>query len=121
MEVTDNTVRELVAVAQHGCQFREYAAGMLLAHAGCYGPARREILVSCMARGYHEWPAVAQFLRDWCAQDRRPSREVTKFVPGDHYYALDQKFNSLSSAIDHLQASGYRYSGLREKHVYTEQ
>ena len=117
--IDENEVRELVAVAQHGYQFREYAASQLISLAGCWGNCRYEILLSVMARGFHEWPNVFQLLADWKAQDRMPSREVSKFIPGDHYHVADRKFDTLEAAQEYIRSRGWRYAGLTEKHVYS--
>jgi hypothetical protein len=60
-------------------------------------------------------------LNDWNGQaPDRPGVRVSKFVPGEHFHVLNEKFLSLDDAIKHLKSKGYEYDGLDEKFVYPE-
>lgn len=77
------------------------------------------ILDSCLARGDIE--QAEKDIADWNTQRVAASRRteyVSKWVPGDHYYALDQKFDTLAKAKAHLKRRGYAYGGLRERFQY---
>lgn len=50
-----------------------------------------------------------KMLRDF---DKRPTRPISKWMPGAHYYALDQKFNTQEQAERHLGEHGYKSSGV---------
>jgi len=78
------------------------------------------LLTSAFARGDRE--TAWKFIADWNAErDRlRPKRSVSKWIPGIHFYAVDEKFDTLEEAIEHLQSKGYAYDGLRERHQYRE-
>lgn len=43
---------------------------------------------------------------------------IHKWVPGDHYYALGEKFNTMAEAEAHLERNGFKCLGLRETFVY---
>lgn len=78
------------------------------------------LLTSALARGDDE--AAWKFISDWNAErDRlRPKHSVSKWIPGVHYYALAEKFDTLEEAIEYLQSKGYAYGGLRERYQYRE-
>lgn len=73
---------------------------------------------SCLNRGDIE--GAKRFIQDWNATKVKPKRDVSKWTPGDHYYALDQKFVTLEAAIEHLKAKGYEFGELRERFQYRE-
>lgn len=62
--------------------------------------------------------AVRRFINDWSCRSNRPSKVVTKFIPGEHYHCNGCKFNCLTEAKEYLEQSGFTYEGLRETHVY---
>jgi hypothetical protein len=102
--------------SRHGGVFAEKAVGELLRGVP-WAEAHWWLLRSAMARGDKE--ACRMFVNDWSGRTTaRPPRAVWKFVPGDHYYALDQKFDSLTEARRHLERHGFSYGGLQEKHAY---
>lgn len=76
------------------------------------------IIDSCLARGDIE--GAKRFIQDWNTTELRPKRDVSKWTPGIHYYALDKKFVSLELAIDHLKARGFEFGELRERFQYRE-
>lgn len=79
------------------------------------------IIDSCLNRGDRD--KARQMIRDWNAQRlklSRPKLHVSKWVPGDHYYALSKKFNTLEAAIQHLEENGYQFDGLRQRFQYRE-
>ena len=82
---------------------------------GCWGSVRFDLLRSAMCR--RDVEAVRIFLHDWLYLDARPGQCAYKYVPGEHFYALNTKFNTLNEAISHLTARGYRYAGLHEERV----
>ena len=109
----------------HGAPFSTRAALELLEDVPNYGDgwesreAQYHILRAAMAR--EDFEACRMHVNDWSALKGRPSKTVSKFLPGDHYHVLDTKFDTLDEAINHLEARGYRYGGLQEKHVYREE
>lgn len=104
----------LLALALLGQEFRAYAVRHLLSLHHCSSGARYEMLVSALTR--HDLESARIFLNDWTS--RLPTALVYKWVPGDHFYALTQKFDTLSEAIHYLREAGYAYGGIRERHVY---
>lgn len=55
------------------------------------------------------------------ARSQRPKLSVSKWVPGDHFYVLDEKFRSLEDAIKHLEFKGYVFDGnVWERFQYRE-
>jgi hypothetical protein len=105
----------LIALAKNGYEFREFAANKLLGLYSCWGECRYWMLMSAFAR--QDERAVRRFLDDWVAMDRRPKAQVSKFIPGEHYYALSEKFDTFEEAKNHLSNRGYTYAGLLEKYV----
>lgn len=65
---------------------------------------------SCLMRG--DLRTARIYLNDFCG--KKGTMEVWKWIPGDHYYALRVKFNTLKEAINYLHLQGYSYSGLNE-------
>lgn len=108
----------LVALGMLGSNFAEHATGKLLAANSCYKEAHYYMLLSAFAR--KDAKAVRRFLRDWSGRSKQPRIAVSKFIPGDHYHVLDEKFDTLEAATAHLQKHGYVYGGLHEKHVYVK-
>lgn len=79
------------------------------------------IIDSCLARGDRE--KAEQLIQDWNNErdGKRPTADISKWLPGDHYYALDKKFRTLGDAESYLQSRGYRFSGkIRERFEYRE-
>lgn len=81
------------------------------------------IIDSCLAR--FDEATAERLIRDWTEEKfkvkAKPTAYVSKFQPGSHYYALDQKFDSEFAAREHLQRNGYECLGLNVKYVYTRQ
>lgn len=76
------------------------------------------IIDSCLARG--DFDKAHQLIKDWNSRSTRPVNYVSKWIPGNHFYALNAKFDAIEDAISHLEAAGYRYGGLRERFQYRE-
>lgn len=57
---------------------------------------------------------------DWDRESYRTVRvaDVTKFIPGEHYHTLNEKFNTLGEAKRHLMHEGYEFGTFKEIHVY---
>lgn len=77
------------------------------------------ILRSAMAR--EDFEACRIHINDWSQRRSRPSAMVSKFIPGEHYHVLGEKFDTLDEAQQYLRSRGYVYGGLTEKHVYREE
>ena len=78
--------------------------------------AQRHILSSyaCQDRKWRDG-----LLRDWGLLDENKEVFVTKYVPGTHYYALEQKFLTFTEAREHLEKNGYKCLGLQRTRVRT--
>lgn len=62
-----------------------------------------------------------ELIQDWNAQRDRKLADVSKWLPGDHYYALDKKFDTLDGATRYLESKGFKFSGcVRERFMYRE-
>lgn len=64
-----------------------------------------------------------KFIQDWNAtRDRKtPEADISKWLPGAHFYALDRKFATLDEATGYLKERGFRFSGnVRERFAYRE-
>lgn len=72
------------------------------------------MIYSAVSRG--DYRAAREYLAD--AQGARPEARVYRWVPGDHYHALDGRFDTYDEARRHLESKGYRCLGLEERHVY---
>lgn len=59
---------------------------------------------SALARG--DTAQARAYLEDWEHIAKRYTR-VSKYEPGDHYYVLDTKFESLEEAIEHARELGW--------------
>lgn len=77
------------------------------------------MLRSAMAR--EDYEACRIYVNDWSRRRSPPSERVSKFIPGQHYHCLGEKFDTLDLAIRHLKLNGYAYGGLKEVHVYREE
>lgn len=108
----------------HGGAFASAAAHQLIAELphddGCRWETRVGLLLSAMARG--DFAGCRRFVNDWryYRPDRRPAAVVAKWIPGDHYHALNERFDTLEEAVAHLERNGYRFDGLRERFVYKD-
>jgi hypothetical protein len=71
------------------------------------------ILASVSQRG--DWKLYEQFLLDW-GKTRKVN--VSKFVPGDHFYVGDVKFDTLAEAKAQLARDGNLFGELILRHVY---
>lgn len=76
------------------------------------------IIDSCLNRG--DEAAAKVFINDWNQSRSRPIRDVSKWIPGEHFYALDKKFSSLDEAIGYLGENGFSFGTLRERFQYRE-
>ena len=110
---------DLIAVAMNGYSFAQYAASRLTSLHHCYSEVRFWMLMSCFARKDKSTPRM--YLIDWMSQDMMPKACVSRFVPGNHFHALDCKFNTECEARDYLRSRGYDCTGLIEKHVYNRE
>ena len=54
-----------------------------------------------------------QFLVDWHMKEQKTAW-VTKWVPGDHFYAQGKKFDRYEDAMKHLLSLGFTVLGLKE-------
>lgn len=104
----------------HGGPFRSRAASELTSGLP-YNPAvgwecRYWLVYSALARG--DARAVRVFVNDWSHQRGRPAANVTKWVPGDHYHTLGERFDTLEEAKEHLRKKGYEFGGFSETHAY---
>lgn len=54
-----------------------------------------------------------QFLVDWGLKEKKVAW-ITKWVPGDHYYAQGVKFDRYVDAERHLKGLGFSVLGLKE-------
>lgn len=57
--------------------------------------------------------AAEQLLFDWQMKAQKTAW-VTKWVPGDHFYAQDKKFDRYEQAVAHLESLGFKVLGLKE-------
>jgi len=69
----------------------------------------RLLVESALARG--DLSQAEMFVRDYKATERLPQVQISRFVPGDHFYVLDTKFATLEEAKQHARANGYRVAG----------
>lgn len=74
-----------------------------------------ELLKSAAARD--DWRQVETFLRDWGGPDTRKVANVSKWVPGAHYYALNDKFDTLAAAKSHLTENGYQFGEFIKRYI----
>lgn len=114
----------LALAVNEGGQFASHAISKVLLD-GCnvgYGTGLERdtayyMLRSAIAR--EDKRTARMYVNDWRRRkSTKPTRMVSKFVPGDHYHTLDQKFDTLQAAQDFLTRCGYSYGGLIEEHVY---
>ncbi len=61
-----------------------------------------------------------QLLVDWGFKKKVKQVYITKWIPGRHYYALDEKFNTYGDAISHLESEGYESLGVKETRIPQE-
>lgn len=50
--------------------------------------------------------AAIQYLIDWDLVRAKHTR-ISKFEPGDHYYVLDTKFDTMEEAVEHARQHGF--------------
>lgn len=119
MSDDDKLEQEWIALGLLGGRFAEHAAGML--RRSSWGDAYFWCLVSAFNR--HDREAAERFVRDWKNESfrRKKRANVSKWIPGSHYYALDQKFDTLAEAKEHLRDNGYEFGSLIETRVYGEE
>lgn len=53
--------------------------------------------------------------------DSTKKAAITRFQPGQHYYALGTRFDTYESALAHLTNRGYTCLGVRTTYVYARQ
>lgn len=105
----------LIALAMNGGRFLGYSVRLLLDLYQCYSETHYWMLYSALNRQDKRTARI--YLGDWSGRRERTAR-VSKFVPGDHYHALGEKFGTLAEAIQHLETCGYRFGGLHESYFY---
>lgn len=101
----------LLALGCEGNPFNSYAArellsGRRLKRELAQNGALFYILLSCFSR--RDRRGARQFLVDWTDEYAKPVCPISRFVPGDHYYALDTKFDTYEQASEHIKRSGGR-------------
>lgn len=112
-------IDSLIGLGMHGGPFVKFAAHKIAGECDYSGVdigMRADMLRSAFAR--HDRRAVVRMVKDWTTPRGRRTASVTKWVPGDHFYALDEKFDSLEAARSHLRKNGYEYEGLTETRMY---
>lgn len=45
---------------------------------------------------------------------------VTKYVPGDHFHAVNERFDTLNDAVRYIREQGYTFGRFDEVHIYKE-
>jgi hypothetical protein len=60
--------------------------------------------------------SATQMLIDWQLL-QAPHTRISKYVPGDHYYVLDTKFDSYAEAADHARRHGFFSTSLHTVNV----
>lgn len=65
-------------------------------------------------------PRALMFLNDWRKIRRRPTVEIGRFIPGQHFYVLGEKFWSYADAEAHAKKNGYDVSRLNEVRTFKE-
>jgi hypothetical protein len=110
----------MISLARNGPDFHGYAAREILRGNSSHLDLSLRVDLIRSALNRHDEDAVRVFVNDWADMGIRgpKSAMVSRWVPGDHFYALDEKFESLYEAIQHLKNNGYKYSGITERHVY---
>ena len=112
-----------IALSRNGGRFLSYAASELtsgLPHdPRCGWEVRYWLVYSALNRG--DVRAARVFVNDWSNHRSRPGARVTKWVPGDHFHTLGERFNTLDEAINHLRNRGYEYDGFSETHAYRQE
>ena len=60
-----------------------------------------------------------QMLIDWglMIDKKKEKAYISKYVPGIHFYALDEKFLTYSQALEHLEKNGYKCAGLLKHRI----
>jgi len=117
-EILDEESESLISLSRLGYDFRQYAVSNLLTIHSCYSECRYWMLMSALAR--QDARAARIYLQDWKYQDKLPKAKISKFIPGEHYYVLNNKFNSLEEAKNYLHEQGYIYAGFEEVYTYTK-
>lgn len=77
------------------------------------------MVYSALAR--QDYDCTRRYVHDWSEPKSRSSEVVSKFVPGDHYHALGERFDTLDEAIHYLKSNGRIYGGLKEVYVYPKE
>lgn len=70
------------------------------------------VVMSALLRGDRQ--TARQFLNDW---GKLPERPITRYIPGNHFYALGIRFNTYDEAKGHLLNEGFGCSGVRYTYV----
>lgn len=66
----------------------------------------RELVLSALARGDEK--TAEMFIRDNLGKNQKPTVQISKFSPGEHFYVFREKFDSREAAEHHARAKGYR-------------
>jgi hypothetical protein len=108
-------MQSLLALGCNGGRFSDYAANCLLHNYGCYSSVRYWILISCFNRG--DKNTAQLHLEDWSGKTLKPVANISKFIPGTHYYTLNKKFNSFNAALEYIKLNNHQYGEFIEKYI----
>lgn len=112
----------LISLGFNGRNFAEYAARNLLhgVSTGQLWDIHWACLLSAFAR--EDADAIRVRINDlkYWKPNQKPTARVTKFVPGQHFHALNEKFLKLDDAIAHVRNNGYEYGGFEEQQAFPE-
>jgi hypothetical protein len=109
-------VKELYPSAYRGLPFNLYRHLWLERH---HFPALTEVqqMIIDARLVMEDLETAEELLHDW-----RPEvyATITKFVPGEHYYVLGQKFATMEAAQEYAEEQGkIPLDGVQETFVYT--
>lgn len=113
--VNDDVIRSWMSLSKSGPVFASYAAQELLQAIGLRNGLNHDVcyymLRSAIVR--QDIRNVSNYLQDWGGRYRTCA--ITKFSPGKHWYALNERFNSHAEAVEYASSKGYKVSGVKEK------
>jgi len=115
-------IREgMIVLARQGAPFIQYAAREIVRGISSHlsWELMYNMVLSALAR--EDERAVRIYVNDWSATAcKKPQRSIFKWIPGDHFYALEDKFDTLDEAKQHLKRHGYECGPVVEQHVYAQ-
>ena len=114
----DDYRESMIFIARNGYPFNEYAAREIVSGINSFLSYGLMVNLVLSALRRQDANAVRVFVNDWSNSTRRPHRPVFKWIPGDHFYALEEKFDTLEEAKNYLNVHGYDFESLVERHVY---